>query len=190
MPATLGTLLSRPDLALRPVVPARPDRLVRWVHVSELEDPTPYLEGGELLLTTGLQRRAVDAGWDDYVARLTGSNVAGLGFGIGLHHDEIPQGLVAAARRHDLPLLEVPARTPFIAISKAVATAVARDEHQALTTALEAQRNLIRAALGAGARERSPRGWRVCSTAGHWCWIIPASCAALRRTLPASMWPG
>src|SRR6266536_223897 len=27
---------------------------VRWVHVSELRDPTPWLEGGELLLTTGL----------------------------------------------------------------------------------------------------------------------------------------
>ncbi|MGW0289084.1 PucR family transcriptional regulator [Streptomyces tuirus] len=181
MPATLGTLLSRPDLALRPVVPARPDRLVRWVHVSELEDPTPYLEGGELLLTTGLQRRAVDAGWDDYVARLTGSGVAGLGFGIGLHHDEIPQGLVAAARRHDLPLLEVPARTPFIAISKAVATAVARDEHQALTTALEAQRNLIRAALGAGgAREITARLARVLDC---WALVLDHSCV-LRSAAP------
>ena len=28
---------------------------VRWVHISELRDPTPWLSGGELLLTTGLQ---------------------------------------------------------------------------------------------------------------------------------------
>src|SRR3954452_747764 len=27
---------------------------VRWVHISELPDPTPWLSGGELLLTTGL----------------------------------------------------------------------------------------------------------------------------------------
>ena len=27
---------------------------IRWLHVSELADPTPWLEGGELLLTTGL----------------------------------------------------------------------------------------------------------------------------------------
>ena len=26
---------------------------VRWVHISEHEDPTPWLSGGELLLTTG-----------------------------------------------------------------------------------------------------------------------------------------
>ena len=30
------------------------DRAVRWVHISELADPTPWLSGGELLLTTGL----------------------------------------------------------------------------------------------------------------------------------------
>ena len=27
---------------------------VRWVHISELEDPTPWLSGGELMLTTGI----------------------------------------------------------------------------------------------------------------------------------------
>ena len=30
------------------------DRPVRWVHISELADPTPWLSGGELLLTTGM----------------------------------------------------------------------------------------------------------------------------------------
>ncbi len=28
---------------------------VRWVHITELVDPTPWLKGGELLLTTGIQ---------------------------------------------------------------------------------------------------------------------------------------
>jgi len=31
------------------------DLPVRWVHISELADPTPWLSGGELLLSTGLQ---------------------------------------------------------------------------------------------------------------------------------------
>src|ERR1044071_1586760 len=31
------------------------ERPIRWVHISELEDPTPWLSGGELLLTTGIQ---------------------------------------------------------------------------------------------------------------------------------------
>ena len=28
---------------------------IRWVHVSALVDPTPWLAGGELLLSTGMQ---------------------------------------------------------------------------------------------------------------------------------------
>ena len=28
---------------------------VRWVHMSELADPTPWLSGGEVLLSTGMQ---------------------------------------------------------------------------------------------------------------------------------------
>ena len=38
---------------------------VRWVHISELEDPTPWLSGGELLLTTGMALE--DAGRQDLV---------------------------------------------------------------------------------------------------------------------------
>ena len=37
------------------------DRPVRWVAVSELEDPTPFLEGGELVLTTGMRLDARNA---------------------------------------------------------------------------------------------------------------------------------
>ena len=31
---------------------------VRWVHSTELLDPTPWLSGGELLLTTGMHYEA------------------------------------------------------------------------------------------------------------------------------------
>ena len=50
----LGDLIR--DLDVRLVAgEAGLDTPVRWVHISELEDPTPWLSGGELLLTTGLQ---------------------------------------------------------------------------------------------------------------------------------------
>ena len=31
---------------------------MRWVHSTELTDPTPWLKGGELLLTMGIQLTA------------------------------------------------------------------------------------------------------------------------------------
>jgi purine catabolism regulator len=54
MALTVSDILGVPGLALRPLAgEASADRPVRWVHLSELEDPTPWLKGGELLLTTG-----------------------------------------------------------------------------------------------------------------------------------------
>ena len=59
MPVTLRALLSDPELQLTAHADeAALDRPVSWVHVSELVDPTPFLAGGELLLTTGLALRA------------------------------------------------------------------------------------------------------------------------------------
>ncbi|MFF7214008.1 PucR family transcriptional regulator [Streptomyces sp. NPDC008238] len=150
MPPTLASLLRNPALKLAAL--AGGDRLegaaVRWVHTSELDDPAPYLEGGELLLTTGLK---LDVGSPEalgaYVARLAGAGVVGLGFGVGVSHDTVPQALVDAAAAHRLPLLEVPHRTPFIAISKAVSAEIAADRYKAVTAGFEAQRELTRAAL-------------------------------------------
>ncbi|MET8680836.1 PucR family transcriptional regulator [Streptomyces sp. NPDC004647] len=151
MPPTLASLVHHSALKL--VVRAGEDRLetaVRWAHVSELDDPVPYMEGGELLLTTAMKLDATDAdAMRRYVRRLADSGVVGLGFAVGVNYEDIPQALVDAAREQDLPLLEVPRRTPFIAISKAVSAAIAADQYRAVTAGFEAQRELTRAALSA-----------------------------------------
>src|SRR3954451_9857511 len=94
MPLTLRHLVSTPDLGLRLLTTETTlDRAISWVHVSELRDPTPFLSGGELLLTTGLTfqcppgtaEAAAEA--DSYVQRLSASAVLGVGFGVGLSHD-------------------------------------------------------------------------------------------------------
>src|SRR6476659_8978702 len=58
---------------------------ITWVHVSELIDPTPFLSGGELLLTTGIAFGAT-TDTDEYVRRLAEAAVVGVGFGTGLSH--------------------------------------------------------------------------------------------------------
>ncbi|MEV8637856.1 PucR family transcriptional regulator [Streptosporangium sp. NPDC051023] len=121
------------------------DRQVRWVAVSELEDPTPFLEGGELVLTTGMRLDEGNAG--PYVGRLVDRKVTGLGFGIGIGHEEIPAGLVEAAALAGLPLIEVPRDTPFVAISKLVSDLIAAEQYDEISRAFAAQGRLTRAAL-------------------------------------------
>lgn len=152
MPPTLASLVH--NSALRLLARAGEDRLdtpVRWAHVSELADPVPYMEGGELLLTTALTLDAEDPeAMRRYVRRLLGAGVVGLGFAVGVNYEEIPDALLDAARAEHLPLLEVPRRTPFLAISKAVSAAIAADQYRAVTAGFEAQRELTRAALAEG----------------------------------------
>ncbi|HEY7856912.1 MAG TPA: PucR family transcriptional regulator ligand-binding domain-containing protein [Candidatus Nanopelagicales bacterium] len=127
------------------------DRAVRWVATSELEDPCPYLEGGELLLTLGMRLAAEDAdAADEYITRLVAAGVPALGLGVGIVHESIPRVLVEAARRHRLPLLEVPGPVPFIAVSKAVSHLITVEENEQTARSFTAQRDLIRIALAPG----------------------------------------
>ncbi|MFD5750612.1 PucR family transcriptional regulator [Streptomyces sp. NPDC127033] len=152
MPPTLASLVQHSALHL--TVRSGEDRLstpVRWVHASELADPVPYMEGGELLLITATTLDAADPGaMRQYVRRLADAGVAGLGFAVGVNYEDVPEALVGAAREVGLPLLAVPRRTPFLAISKAVSAALAADQYRAVTAGFEVQRELTRAALSEG----------------------------------------
>jgi purine catabolism regulator len=92
---------------------------VRWVHSTELIDPTPWLRGGELLLTTGLQLRAAKA-QRELIAHLSEHEIGGLGFGTGFAHKRLPAALADEARKRSFPLFEVPYELPFIAITERV----------------------------------------------------------------------
>lgn len=179
MPLTLASLVNHS--ALRLTVLAGADRLdtpVRWAHVSELADPVPWMDGGELLLITAMKIDAADRDeMRQYVRRLVRAGVVGLGFAVGVNYDEVPGALVEAAAEEGLPLLEVPRRTPFLAITKAVSAAAAADQYHAVTAGFEAQRELTRAAL-------APEGpaallARLAAHLGGWAALYDASGAVV-----------
>lgn len=151
MPPTLNTLLRSRTLKLRLAVPdpGSPvlDEPISWVHSSDLDDPTPFLDAGQLLLTDGTQFPVGEPVGEEYVQRLVGHGIAGLGFATQVIHGTLPPGLEEACRIHGLPLLEVPDRTPFIAIIRSVADYLAKEEHARGEWSLQAQRAISRAAL-------------------------------------------
>ena len=144
---TVDRLLAEHDLDLAALHLPDGGRNLRWVATSELTDPTPYLLGGELLLTTGLGSARWTTRWQQYVARLKQADVAALGLGVGLTHDTAPAGLVEACRAHGLNLITVPRPTAFVAVSRTVAALLDDEAEHAARKALEAQRLLTRAAL-------------------------------------------
>jgi purine catabolism regulator len=123
------------------------DTEVRWVHVSELEDPTIWLEGGELLLTTGIGVGDGRAAQRAYVRRLARHGLAGLGFGLGRGLAQVPTSLADEADRLDFPVLAVPYEVPFVAITKSAYGRLAGEELGRVTEALEVHERLAQAVL-------------------------------------------
>jgi purine catabolism regulator len=154
MPPTINALLRNKALNLRLIVPEPDskalDASVSWVHSSDLDDPTPFLDPGQLLLTDGTQFPVGDGdggAYGEYVRRLVDHGICGLGFATQVIHGVLPKGLEAACREQGLPLLEVPDRTPFIAIIRSVADWLAKEQNARSEWSLQAQRSIARAAL-------------------------------------------
>ncbi len=132
---TVQSLLD--DLGLEPASALGDEaRPIRWVHISELEDPTPWLSGGELLLTTGINL-TTDTRQRKLVKLLAANGAAGLGFGTGFDHAELPPALVSEAERRGLPLFEVPYETPFIAITERAFTILVNEQYSVLEHGIE-----------------------------------------------------
>jgi purine catabolism regulator len=122
------------------------DAPVRWIHISELEDPTPWLAGGELMLTTGIPLDS-PAQQRSYIRLLAEHDLAGLGFGTGFSHEELPQALLEEARECDFPLFEVPYAVPFIAITEKAFARLVNEQYEVLQRGIAVQRRLERLVL-------------------------------------------
>jgi PucR family transcriptional regulator, purine catabolism regulatory protein len=149
---TVASLLDECRLELA-VAQDRADNPVRWVHISEHEDPTPWLSGGELLLTTGYNLGTA-AKQRRYVELLAGEGLAGLGFGIGFDHKRIPKAILETAEEHDLPVFEVPYEMPFIAITERAASKLVNEQFDVLERGAQVHERLERLVIEGGGLEQ------------------------------------
>ncbi|WP_443061514.1 PucR family transcriptional regulator [Streptomyces sp. NBC_00414] len=149
-PVPLAALLAREDLGLRQIAgPRESATVIHWAHTSEMADPYPYLLGGELLLTAGVHiPEAAGSGtyFDAYVSRIVEAGGSALGFGVAPVHDTVPRALVEACDHYGLPLVEVPPRTTFSGVARAVWQLMAQARHTELRRVTEAQQSLAAAA--------------------------------------------
>ncbi|WP_433871692.1 PucR family transcriptional regulator [Saccharopolyspora sp. CA-218241] len=119
MRVLLSDLLSDQELGLVPLTGAdRMDRPVRGVYITDLLDPRRYLAGGELVLS-GLVWHTGPADSEAFVAALADARVAGLAAGTA-RLGRAPDDLVAACRRYDVPVFEVPLAVSFNTLAERV----------------------------------------------------------------------
>jgi purine catabolism regulator len=145
MPLTVGSLASECGLELAAGSDGA-DREIRWVHISELEDPTRWLSGGELLLTTGIQLTSA-AKQRRFVELLDGIGLAGIGFGTGFSYKRLPKAITEEAKARGMPVFEVPYEMPFIAITERAFGHLVNEQYDVLHRASQLHERLERLVL-------------------------------------------
>lgn len=143
---TLGRFLRQlpPEITL---VNDAGDRPLRWVEASDMDDPTDYLLDQEMILTSGfpLVGHSDDAQVvNGFISRLANAKVSALGFGLEPYFTQIPRTVLDACRKHQMPLLQIPASVPFAAIGIAFAKLTEADNAAQLRASAEANRALMR----------------------------------------------
>jgi purine catabolism regulator len=193
---TVAELVATPTLGMTLIAGATGcDRRVSWAHVSELPDPTPWLQGSELLMTIGLAvpKRPVEQ--RAYVRLLDSGGVAALAVSDELFAPPISKAMRDEADAIGFPVLTVSLQVPFIAIAQEVAahTQVAAQARLATLLRLFGElRNVAAEELGnrelfGRLEELSGYELAVCSRAGRPLIDgVPAPEPAIVGQLPAT----
>lgn len=130
------------------------DRAIEAVYIGDLEDPTPWMVEGSLLLTTGPRFEEDPDSSVRLVEILRQNGMVGVGVAIQPYLTEIPPVMVAAAEREQFPLLRVPECTPFREITGYVFNALSSRDMHRLRRSVALQKQLLEVLLA----EEDPNG--------------------------------
>lgn len=123
------------------------ERPIEAVYIGDIEDPTPWMVEGSLLLTTGPRFEQDPSSSARLVELLKQSGMVGVGVAIMPYVREIPAEMLAAADRERLPLLRVPEGTPFREITSYVFSALSSRDMHRLRRSLALQKQLLEVLL-------------------------------------------
>jgi PucR family transcriptional regulator, purine catabolism regulatory protein len=134
---TVADLVDHPGLGLELVAGvAGAQQPIRWLTFTEEPDPTPWLRGGELLITTGLALKD-DETCRRFVGLVHAVPCPGLGFGLGLGHDVVPAALRELADELGFPVFTIPYELPFVAVTEVAMTRLVNEQAHAMRRALD-----------------------------------------------------
>ena len=107
-------------------------RRIRWLHVMDLTDTGGLLQGGELILTTGIALPQSADEMAKYIASLADQGVAGLVIEIGRRFAEVPPAMVRACARQELPLIVLRREVPFVRMTEAAHSVIINGQQRLL----------------------------------------------------------
>jgi len=101
------------------------DRVMHWTHIVDLPDVIEWVQGGELLFTTGIGIRDNLNDLTQIVRECNKKGVAGLVINIGPYIQHTPSEVIALADELGFPIFEVPWETKLVKVTRAVYNLIA-----------------------------------------------------------------
>lgn len=124
------------------------DRNVRWVHVSDVPEPTRWLVGEEFILTNAVCISHEEALQEKFIYELESINAAGVAISCGgpfLKH--VTEGMKKIANSFSLPLIELPWELRFVNITLAICNLIISRQYERLRKAQESHNQLMQVML-------------------------------------------
>jgi PucR family transcriptional regulator, purine catabolism regulatory protein len=118
------------------------NRLVKWVHVVDVTNIRNLLNGGELILSTGVAWKEKKEVFISLVEQLIESGAAGLCIEIGTYTSSIPEEIMDIANIHQFPLMCFHREVPFVEITQDIHTLLINHQYQ-MISALENYSQLL-----------------------------------------------
>lgn len=140
---TVRELIQETDLGLDLVSDAGLERVIQGIHLSDLEDPAPFMMPRMVLLTTGETFAACPAAGVRLLDRLAALDSAALGVGVGHYFDHVDPLILARAAELHIPVFEASIDVPFRTITSYVYNALASTDMHRLRRSLAIQGRLL-----------------------------------------------
>jgi purine catabolism regulator len=126
------------------------NKTIAWVHVVGVPDAPSWLNGGELVLTTGINMPSSPDEQREYIQAMADKGVVGLVVSVGRYIDHVPDYLRDLADHNHFPLIEIPFQARFVDIAKMANERITEENMTLVTRALNIQQVLTQIVLEGG----------------------------------------
>lgn len=130
------------------------DRLVRWVHVMEVDSIESLLNGNELILSTGVGWKGGENTFTSLIQQSIDANAAGLCIELGTYISEIPEAALQLANTYDFPIIVFQKKVRFIDITQELHSLLIKKHYRILTDLEDYSNRLNQLLLSSNPQQR------------------------------------
>ncbi|WP_156290578.1 PucR family transcriptional regulator [Oceanobacillus salinisoli] len=107
-------------------------REVKWTHILEMDDFESFINGGELILTTGSNIQFDSPVGIPKINKLIEKDVAGICIELGTNVTEVSPAIIEFANQHNFPIITFEQIVKFVDITQDLHTILINHHHQML----------------------------------------------------------